>query len=213
LGAIDIEDQGRDDGGEGHHQRRALALAAPTAACGDRIDHAVDAAGHRGEARDREFLMSVLQQREHIIGVSVSETTADVTTAIVSVSANSRNMRPDQARHEQQRDEHGDQRHRQRNHREADFPGALQRRLHRGLAVLHVADDVLDHHDGVVDHETGADRQRHQRQIVEAEAGKIHDAERGDQRQRQRHAAIRWRAASAGTTAPPASPAPRSGSA
>ena len=32
--------------------------------------------------------------REHIIGVSVSDTIAEVTTAIVSVSANSRNMRP-----------------------------------------------------------------------------------------------------------------------
>ncbi|MGY3359019.1 hypothetical protein ACVWZK_005682 [Bradyrhizobium sp. GM0.4] len=33
-------------------------------------------------------------RREHIIGVSVSDTTAEVTTAIVRVSANSRNMRP-----------------------------------------------------------------------------------------------------------------------
>ena len=33
-------------------------------------------------------------RREHIIGVSVSETTAETTTAIVRVSANSRNMRP-----------------------------------------------------------------------------------------------------------------------
>ena len=32
--------------------------------------------------------------REHIIGVSVSETIAEVTTAMVSVRANSRNMRP-----------------------------------------------------------------------------------------------------------------------
>ena len=32
--------------------------------------------------------------REHIIGVSVSDTTAEITTAIVRVSANSRNMRP-----------------------------------------------------------------------------------------------------------------------
>ena len=39
-----------------------------------------------------------------------------------------------------------------------------------GFALLHVADDVLDHDDGVVDHEAGADRQRHQRQVVEAEA-------------------------------------------
>jgi len=35
-----------------------------------------------------------LSSREHIIGVSVSDTTAEVTTAMVSVSANSRNMRP-----------------------------------------------------------------------------------------------------------------------
>jgi hypothetical protein len=34
------------------------------------------------------------KSREHIIGVSVSDTIAEVTTAIVSVSANSRNMRP-----------------------------------------------------------------------------------------------------------------------
>ena len=32
--------------------------------------------------------------REHIIGVSVSDTMAEMTTAMVSVSANSRNMRP-----------------------------------------------------------------------------------------------------------------------
>ena len=35
-----------------------------------------------------------LSSREHIIGVSVSDTIADVTTAMVRVSANSRNMRP-----------------------------------------------------------------------------------------------------------------------
>ncbi len=33
-------------------------------------------------------------RRPHIIGVSVSETMAEATTAMVSVSANSRNMRP-----------------------------------------------------------------------------------------------------------------------
>src|SRR5882672_10374811 len=48
------------------------------------------------------------------------------------------------------------------------------------------SDDVFDHHDGVVDHEAGSDRQRHQRQIVEAEAAKPHDPEGRDQRKRQR---------------------------
>ena len=51
-----------------------------------------------------------------------------------------------------------------------------------------MADDVLDHDDRIIDHESGADRQRHQRQVVEAEPGEIHDAEAGDQRQRERHA-------------------------
>ena len=56
------------------------------------------------------------------------------------------------------------------------------------LAVLDVAHDVLDHDDGVVDHEAGADGQRHQRQVVEREAAEPHHAEGRDQRQRQRHA-------------------------
>ena len=91
----------------------------------------------------------------------------------------------DQPAHEQQRDEHRDQRDRQRDHGEPDLARALERGLERRLAVLDVANDVLDHHDGVVDDEAGADRESHQRQVVEAEAGKPHHAERGDQRQRQ----------------------------
>ena len=37
------------------------------------------------------------------------------------------------------------------------------------VARLDVARDVLDHDDGVVDHEAGGDGQRHQGQVVEAE--------------------------------------------
>ena len=43
----------------------------------------------------------------------------------------------------------------------------FERRLHRLLAHLHVADDVLQHHDGVIHHEADRQRQRHHRQIVE----------------------------------------------
>ena len=40
---------------------------------------------------------------------------------------------------------------------------ALERRLTCAvLALLHVARDVLDHHDGVVHHEAGGDGERHQ---------------------------------------------------
>ena len=43
-----------------------------------------------------------------------------------------------------------------------------------GVAVLDVAVDVLEHDDGVVDHEADRDGQRHQREIVEAEAEQVH---------------------------------------
>ena len=66
--------------------------------------------------------------------------------------------------------------------------------LHRGFALFDVADDVLDHHDGIVDHEAGADRQRHQGEIVEAEAAEPHDAEESRSRQRQRDAGDQSRA-------------------
>ena len=46
--------------------------------------------------------------------------------------------------------------------------------------VLDVARDVLDHHDRVVDDEADGDRQRHQRQVVEAVAEHVHDRERAD---------------------------------
>ena len=54
--------------------------------------------------------------------------------------------------------------------------------------MLHVARDVLEHHDRVVDNESHAKRQRHQRQVVEAVAEEVHQSERADDRQRQRKA-------------------------
>jgi hypothetical protein len=61
---------------------------------------------------------------------------------------------------------------------ERHLPGAVQRRLHRLLAHLHVPDDVLQHHDGIVDDEADAERQRHQREVVEAVVEQVHDGER-----------------------------------
>ena len=62
--------------------------------------------------------------------------------------------------------------------------GGLQRRF----ALFDVTGDVLDHHDRVVDDEAGRDRQRHQRQVVQAVAQHVHHGEGADQRQRHRHA-------------------------
>ncbi len=54
--------------------------------------------------------------------------------------------------------------------------------------LLEVARDVLEHDDGVVDDEAGGDGQRHQRQVVEAVAEQVHDAEGAEQRHRHRDA-------------------------
>ena len=94
----------------------------------------------------------------------------------------------DDAGHEEQRDEDGDERDGERDDGEADLARTLEGGGEGRVARLDVARDVLDHHDGVVDHEAGADRERHQGEIVEAEAREPHDPEGGDQREGQGHA-------------------------
>ena len=94
----------------------------------------------------------------------------------------------DNVAHEQERDQHGKQGNGQRYDGEADLLGAAQRGFERVHAVFDIARDIFDHHDGIVDDEAGGDGQRHQRQIVEAEAQEIHRPERADDRQRHRQA-------------------------
>ncbi len=94
----------------------------------------------------------------------------------------------DDAAHQQHRDEDGDQRDRHRDDGEPHLARALEGRFQRRLARLDVTDDVLDHHDRVVDDEADRDGEPHQRQVVEAVAEQIHDAEGRDQRQRDREA-------------------------
>ena len=68
---------------------------------------------------------------------------------------------PDNPAHQQNGDEHRDQRQTDGKNGEADFPRAPQRRLHRGHPLLQVARDIFDHHDRIVDDETGGNRQCH----------------------------------------------------
>ena len=123
---------------------------------------------------------------EHIIGVSVSAMKPDTTTAPASASANSTNSRPVR-------------------------PGvkasgaytatsvsvivttakpisrapriAGRERVH---ALLDVAEDVLQHHDGVVHHQADRQHQRQQRQRVDGEAEQRHQGEGADQADRDR---------------------------
>ena len=61
-------------------------------------------------------------------------------------------------------------------------------RLAGACRLLRDNERCSDHHDCVIDHESGSDRQCHQRQIVEAEAEQIHRAERADEGKRHGHA-------------------------
>ncbi len=60
-----------------------------------------------------------------------------------------------------------------------------------------MARDVLEHDDRVVHHEAGRDRERHQRQVVQAVAAQIHHAEGAGQRHRHRDARNQRRAETA----------------
>ena len=90
----DVEPDGRQQGDEGHEQREPLMAQHPfEAAAVERdaaLDQAVEPARHAVAAAPCSWRSSLA----HIIGVSVSDTIIDTTTAMVSVSANSRNMRP-----------------------------------------------------------------------------------------------------------------------
>ncbi len=86
----------------------------------------------------------------------------------------------DDTAHEKNRNEHRAERDRHRQDGEGDFARAFERGFIRILAGLHMAHDVFQHHDGVVDHEADAQRQRHQRKIVEAVAESSHAGEGAD---------------------------------
>ena len=61
---------------------------------------------------------------------------------------------------------------------------ALMAASMRDLAHLHVADDVLQHHDGVIHHEAHGKRERHEREVVQAVAQQVHHGERADDGER-----------------------------
>ena len=64
---------------------------------------------------------------------------------------------PDDIAHKQQGDQHRNQREGQRDNGKADFTRAFERRRQRFFAFFDIAGNVFDHHDGVIDHESGGD--------------------------------------------------------
>ena len=121
------------------------------------------------------------------MGVSVSDTNAEATIATVTTTANSLKMRPmmppisrtgmNTATSETVID--------------MMVKPISRLPFERGLEwretfLLHVPIDVLQHDDGIVDHQAYRQGQAEQRDIVDAEIEQIHRPERGDQRDRNR---------------------------
>ena len=80
----------------------------------------------------------------------------------------------DDPTHEQQRNKDSGQRQRHGENGETNLAGAIHGCLERPFTLLHVADDVLEHDDGVVHHESDGQGERHQGEIVEAVAQQVH---------------------------------------
>ena len=161
-------------------------------------DHLERAAVERDHALEHAFrclveaslLASGLwrRMREHIIGVRVSETTAEMMMVTARVTANSRNRRPTTSPMKSNGISTAISETVSETMVKPICSAPLQRRLHGRVALFEVAGDVLDHDDGIVHHEAGGDGERHQREVVEAVAERIHGGEGADNRERHGHA-------------------------
>ena len=93
---------------------------------------------------------------------------------------------PHNARHEEQRDEHRDERQRDREHGKADLPRPFEGCRHAPHAALAQPRHVLDHDNGIIDHEPHRNGERHEREIVQRIAHQPHHRERAQQGERHR---------------------------
>ena len=150
----------------------ASGAAAPTAASGrsSSIDDVRTARSERATGGPARSSGACRSSRAHIIGVSVSETTAETRIVIASVTANSRNSRPTMSPMKSSGISTAMSETVSETIVKPICSAPLSAACERRLALLDVARDVLDHHDRVVDDEAGRDRERHQRQVVQAEA-------------------------------------------
>ena len=78
------------------------------------------------------------------------------------------------------------ERDRHRDDRPDQFARADQRGVHARQSFAHMALDVFDHDDGVVDDQPDRKHDREQREQVEREAEELHQEERADERNRNR---------------------------
>ena len=89
--------------------------------------------------------------------------------------------------HEGDRKKYDDQRQCRRHYRQSDFAGCLGCGFAgRDLLFLHVAEDVFQYHNRIVDNDPGCKRKRKHRHVVQCEAERFHERESADDRCRDR---------------------------
>ncbi len=93
---------------------------------------------------------------------------------------------PRDTRHQRDRQEHRDDGHRRRDHRETDFVGGLDRCLIGRFTHPHMAHDILDLDDRIVDQHARDEAEREQAQTVQRKAHQVHEPEGRDRRKRNR---------------------------
>lgn len=111
--------------------------------------------------------------RAHIIGVSVSDTTAEIKIATASVTANSRNNRPTIS----PINSSGISTAIRENVNEMivkPISPAPLRAAVSGFSLFDIARNILDNHNRVIDHKPRGDGQRHQRQVIDREIEEYH---------------------------------------
>ncbi len=92
------------------------------------------------------------------------------------------------AREERYRHEHRDQHQRRCNDRAGNFAHRVRGRHARvGMLLAHVPLDVLDDHDGIVDHQAGCQHNPKERQRIDGEVQQLDESERPNQRHGNRN--------------------------
>ena len=86
--------------------------------------------------------------------------------ATAMVTANSFKQPTQDAAHEKHRNKYRRERKRHRQNGEADLPSAFDRRLERCLALLHMANDIFENDDGVIDHKSHGQDERHEEKLL-----------------------------------------------
>ena len=129
-----------------------------------------------------------LRNRLHSIGVSVSDTHPDTRIATAIVTPNSWNSIPINPPMNMIGMNTAESDVVMVTMVEPDLGRPFERRLEARLSHLHVADDVLEHHDGIIDDEAHGQGQRHEREVVDAVVEQVHHREGADDGHGEREA-------------------------